>query len=247
MRFVVAGVVDGLLALSELGGANSSVEDQGSVMADCCAAQQRLRNDGQPTEEERVGGIQDDQVRALAALHEAQQKSTLGWATDESGITFAAADQLRRQDLVETADGDTLSRLASAQPGSALPQWAARLTRTGLDTLVYLPLRRAHGPATPPAVPRDGTREVILLPSEMDIVRLYVQVGDQLLQPPPSGLAEAVRTAQCPSGTTSRWALHVTAEEAEHIAYSVYLESIAHSARPHNRIAREYKLQHRPR
>ncbi|MEV4506016.1 hypothetical protein [Streptomyces klenkii] len=190
--------------------------------------------------------IQDDQVKDLAALHEAQQTSAFGWATDGCGVRFAAVDRLRQHELVETADGDTLSRLASAQTRSTPPQWAARLTREGRDTLAYLPVRRPQAPTTPTGSPRTGTREIALLPSEMDVLHLYLHIGDRLVKPPPPGLAEAVRTAQQTSGTQLRWVLHVTDEETDHIAYAMYLEGIAHSARPHNRLARDCDLRHRP-
>ncbi|MBP2400710.1 hypothetical protein [Streptomyces syringium] len=97
-----------------------------------------------------MGVLKNSEYTDLAALRDEQERRQHGWATDACGIDLKAVDRLQKDGLSEMADAHTLHQL---RPGP--PQWAARLTPEGHDTLVYLPARRSATPSPRPphAVP----------------------------------------------------------------------------------------------
>ncbi|MEU5428491.1 hypothetical protein AB0H73_23290 [Streptomyces olivoreticuli] len=184
-------------------------------------------------------GLKDSEYEALAAVRDGQHQHEHGWVTDDSHLTLSAVDRLRSMGLCELADHATLDTL---RPGP--PQWAARLTPEGHDTLVYVPERRNTRPA-PTANHSEGVREITLRPHAMGAVRLYLRLGDRLRQPPAPGLEEAVRAAQR-DDQGSIWHLHVTEAQAASIGYALWLEGHAHNVRSTNYLAREHNVLYEP-
>ncbi|MFI0912470.1 hypothetical protein [Streptomyces abikoensis] len=187
-----------------------------------------------------MGVLKDSEYSDLATLRDIQDENPHGWVTDTCGLATRTVHRLYATGLCELADDDTLGTL----PGP--PQWAARLTPEGHDTLVYIPERRATTrPPHPTTTHPDDAREVTLLPQAMDAVRLYLNLTGRLRQPPAPGLEEAVRTARRDE-QRSAWHLYVTDAQADSIAYALWLEARAHTIRPAHRFAREHHTMYKP-
>ncbi|MCC3771182.1 DUF6417 family protein [Streptomyces sp. UNOC14_S4] len=184
-------------------------------------------------------GLSDSEYESLAALRDGQHQYEHGWATYTSRLTLRAVDRLRSMGLCELADFATRETL---RPGP--PQWAARLTPEGHDTLVYVPERRDTRPV-PAANHPEGTREITLRPQAMDAVRLYLRLGPRLRQPPAPGLEAAVRAAQR-ADHGNIWHLHVTEAQAASIGYALWLETHAKTVRSAHYLAREHDVRYEP-
>ncbi|WP_372412571.1 DUF6417 family protein [Streptomyces luteireticuli] len=197
--------------------------------------------DQQRRKDTSVGVLKTSDYQALTAVRDGQHQHEHGWASADGRITLTAVERLRTMGLCEMAGFDTLDAL---RPGP--PQWAARLTPEGHDTLLYLPVRRTTARPSPPRTGHPGEAcEIGLRPQAMDAVLLYLSLGDRLRRPPAPGLEAAVRTAQrAEKGST--WCLRVTRAQADSIAYALWLEARAHSVGPANRLAREHDVQYEP-
>ncbi len=126
------------------------------------------------------------------------------------------------------------------------PQWAARLTPEGHDTLVHFPARQATSPSPRPAHETPETaREVELRPTAMEAVRLYLSLADDLRRRPVPGLADAVRAAQR-ADSGSGWRLYLTGPQMDSVAYALWLEARARSAGPTHRLAQKYLSKYEP-
>ncbi|WP_370422236.1 DUF6417 family protein [Streptomyces sp. QH1-20] len=188
-----------------------------------------------------MGVLKDPEYQDLAALRDGQDRQQHGWATDTCGIDPRIVDRLLKIGLCEMANADTLLQL---RPGP--PQWAARPTPEGHDTLGYLPARRFNAPSARSTHARpEATREVELRPKALEAVRLYLSLASDLRQPPAPGLADAVEAAQR-AASGSGWLLHLPEPQVGSVAYALWLEARAHSVGPANRLAREYDSQYKP-
>ncbi|MER6032191.1 DUF6417 family protein [Streptomyces sp. NPDC001851] len=179
-------------------------------------------------------------LEALRVLRDHQEAAQHGWVLlgtlrPEHHKGVEAAVGLGQAEL---ADREMRAEL-SAYEGRAV-RWAARLTGHGRDVLAYTeaspaPEHRLEGPAM-------GERLVELRRSEMDVLRLYVHLGERLHVPPAAGLADKVRTAR---QLGSLWALYLNEEQIASVAYAFYLRSMGGSVTEANRFARQYGVAYR--
>lgn len=141
----------------------------------------------------------------------------------------------------ELADRDTRAELSALH--SRPVRWAARLTPYGRDALLYarvLPL-----PVQDPDEPAPGEQYVHLRPAQMDALRRFVALSNELAVPPADGLAERVRAADF-SCTENRWRLCLTPQQITSVSYGLYLYRLTASEAEANRFARDYNVIYRP-
>ncbi|MFF3763580.1 DUF6417 family protein [Streptomyces sp. NPDC001922] len=186
-------------------------------------------------------GISDWQHTTLTQVRDGQAGTGHGWVTEKSGINRESVEALLRLGLCETADY-AVRAVMEPQP----VEWAARLTPDGHDVLLFATARRG-GP--PPhrtgSEPAPGRREVLLRPSEMTALRVFLHLAGRLRLDPAPGLADAVRDARFQSAE-NRWALHVTHAQMHSIARAFHLERLTGHATASNRFAREYGVRYPP-
>jgi hypothetical protein len=125
--------------------------------------------------------------------------------------------------------------------------WAVRLTPDGSDALVYRELRGVPADAPKRWLAKEADpeyRELELLPSEMLLVRDYVQLAGQLSGAGPSSdeaVVEAVWDEQ-----RRRWLLQVSEAEAREMGRVFFLEGLRGSVAPRNRVARQHGIRYTP-
>ncbi|MBW8798170.1 MAG: hypothetical protein JF597_32665 [Streptomyces sp.] len=78
--------------------------------------------------------------------------------------------------------------------------------------------------------------------SEVEVLRLYVHLGERLHVPPAAGLADRPRAAR---QLGSLWVLYLTAEQITSLARAFYLRAMGGSAAEPNRFARRYGVAYR--
>jgi hypothetical protein len=180
---------------------------------------------------------------ALRALSDREREARWGWVLsgDLPPHHQQAVEGAAGQGLAELADREMRAELSAYEGRPIL--WAARLSPSGHDVLVYTDASPA--PASPHDDPAEGETLVELRPSEMDALRVYVRIGAVLRVPPAEGLAERVRTAYF-DRPGNRWSLRLSAEQIESVAYAFYLRSMGGSVTEANRFAREYGVAFRP-
>ncbi|MEU5445443.1 DUF6417 family protein [Streptomyces griseofuscus] len=180
-------------------------------------------------------------VELLEMLRDVGQARGQAWVLfdDVSAGQQQAAEAAARRGLVEVADQEALVEL-SVHEGRTV-EWAARLTPEAHDALVYA---RTTAVPTPWAEPAEHERLVELRPSQMDALRRYLSLTQQLRVPPAAGLAERVRTAYS-DRAKSRWITCLTEEQATSAAYAFFLHSVHGSVAEANRFAREYGTVYR--
>jgi hypothetical protein len=182
-------------------------------------------------------------LEALRALREREREARWGWV-------LSGDLPPRHQQAVEAAAGRGLAELADREMRAELSAregrpilWAARLSPSGHDLLIYTDASPA--PAPPHDGPAEGETLVELRPSEMDALRVYVRIGALLRVPPAEGLAQRVHTAHF-DRPGNRWVLRLTAEQMESVAYAFYLRAMGGSVTEANRFARAYGVAFRP-
>ncbi|MGW7003936.1 hypothetical protein ACWGCW_14220 [Streptomyces sp. NPDC054933] len=159
------------------------------------------------------------------------------WWTAESEEPGAAWRRLAERGLVE---------LSAPVPGRG-DGWAVRLTVDGSDALVYRELRGVPAGAHKRWLAKQADpayRQLQLVPSEMDLVRGYVCIAEQLHGAVASlgdAAAEAVWDEE-----RRRWLVQVSEAEAREIGRVFFLEGLRGSVAPRNRVAREHGLRYTP-
>lgn len=184
----------------------------------------------------------EKRIAVLDMLHEHEQAAPRAWVLAESvPPSFPqSVESAVREGLAELADRDTRAELSVQL--SRLVRWAVRLTPHGRDVLAYA---HARPPAdSPEPQPGPGERLVELSPAQMDAVRIFVSLGDNLASPPAEGLADRVRAASF-SRTNNRWRLCLSDGQVASIAFGLYLHRLTRSEAEANRFARDYGITYR--
>ncbi|MFD5589332.1 DUF6417 family protein [Streptomyces sp. NPDC127063] len=188
-------------------------------------------------------GERQTRLEVLRYLREREERSAYGWALStevqprlQHSVQAAAA-----QGLAELADREMRAELSAHEGRPVL--WAARLSPQGHDVLAYLQASPAPAPRSAP--PEAGEQIVELRPSQMDALRVYVNLLPGLCVPPADGLVERVRTAHF-DRPNNRWRMALTHEQIETVAYAFYLRAHSGSAAEANQFTREYGITYRP-
>ncbi|MGW6269360.1 MULTISPECIES: DUF6417 family protein [unclassified Streptomyces] len=168
------------------------------------------------------------------------QRANDDWATAGPGLDERAMGPLVKLGLARMASREEQAEL-SAKAGYPVP-WAVRLTADGRDALLYAQVR-----ATPPRAeePVPGLQQVGLRRSELDALRRYTALAEQLHHGPAPGLRSAVEAARF-SAASNRWVIHVSGEQMHSVARAFFLERLSGSAAPANRFARVYGVHYTP-
>ncbi|WP_193433240.1 DUF6417 family protein [Streptomyces luteocolor] len=169
------------------------------------------------------------------------QGTATGWVTVGAGFDEHNTKPLVDQRLAQLATREDQAEL-SARAGRPV-LWAVRLTDDGWDALLYI---QAQPVPIPDEAAAPGLRKVALRRSEMEALRRYLALSGQLRQAPALGLQLAVEVARFDPGP-NRWIVHVDDEQAQSMARAFFMERVAGSAAPANRIAREYGVTYPPR
>ncbi|MFZ3573721.1 DUF6417 family protein [Streptomyces sp. BH097] len=173
--------------------------------------------------------------RIAAAQGEAE-----AWVTPSSGITQRSVDVLADRGLARMASDEKRNALSSLTGRRV--HWAAQLTDDGWDALLYAQARAA---TTAPEETPPELQELLLLPSEMAVLRRYLALGPRLRRGPAPGLEDVVESARFDQDA-NRWTVHVNLEQQESMARAFYLERLGGSAGPANRFARAYGTIYSP-
>lgn len=186
-------------------------------------------------------GEKMSRVELLEMLRDVGTARGQAWVLfdDVSAGQRQAAEAAARRGLVEVAGQEALEEL-SVHEGRTV-EWAARLTPEAHDALVYAQTTVVPNPWAEPA---QSERLVELRPSQMDVLRRYLSLTQQLRVPPAAGLAERVRTAYF-DRSRSRWIMCLSEEQATSAAYAFFLHSVHGSVAEANRFAREYGTVYR--
>jgi hypothetical protein len=178
-------------------------------------------------------------LELLGVLAKRQEAAEHGWALDMDGVPREGVLKAAASHLVELAERDERAEI-SARAGRPV-RWAARLTGQGRDLLLYA----RSQPGADPAPPGPEYRLFELLPSQMDVVRVFTGLADRLHVPPSPGLEERVREA-VPDRVSGQWRLYFTEEQMASVAYGLWLHKMAGSAAEANRFSRDYGIAHAP-
>ncbi|GHD52565.1 DUF6417 family protein [Streptomyces galbus] len=178
-------------------------------------------------------------LELLDVLEERQEASGHGWVLDLDGVPREGVLKAAASGLAELAERDDRAEL-SARVGRPV-RWAARLTDQGRDLLLYA----RSQPAAGPAAPGPEYRLVELMPSQMDVVRVFTGLADRLQVPPAPGLDARVYAA-VQDRVSGRWRLYLTEEQTASVAYGLWLHKMAGSAAEANRFSRDHGIAHIP-
>ncbi|MFI1376057.1 DUF6417 family protein [Streptomyces longwoodensis] len=176
-------------------------------------------------------------LELLVMVEERQESAEHGWVLDLDGVPREDVMKAAASCLVELAERDERAEL-SARVGRPV-RWAARLTRQGRDLLLYA----RSQPFADPAAPGPEYRLVELMPSQMDVVRLFTSLADRLQIQPQPDLEDRVRAA-VPDRVSGRWRLYLTEEQMASVAYGLWLHKMAGSAAEANRFSRDHGIAH---
>ncbi|MFD9566131.1 DUF6417 family protein [Streptomyces sp. NPDC059994] len=183
--------------------------------------------------------LRGEQWDVLRALEEAASGD--GWVTPGERVPVPVVRSLAGLGLCELAPAELLPTLGRGRQLA----WAARLTVDGHDALVYQAARAAEA-TRQVAAPQDPLlRAVAMRASDMDILRRYLALAPTLCRLPSKGLDEVVRAASW-DAAKSRFTVWVTDEQVQGIAHAFFLERMAASSAPANRLGREYGITCRP-
>jgi hypothetical protein len=159
-----------------------------------------------------VGAVkQAAALELLSVLAERQEAAEHGWVLDLDGVPREGVLKAVASGLVELAERDERAEL-SARVGRPV-RWAARLTGQGCDLLLYARSQNVAGPAAP----GPEHRLVELMPSQMDVLRVFTRLADRLQVPPAPDLDEQVRAA-VQDRVSGRWRLYLTEEQMTSVA-----------------------------
>ncbi|MFI1377690.1 DUF6417 family protein [Streptomyces longwoodensis] len=184
-------------------------------------------------------GKQTAVLELLGVLEERQGAAEYGWVLDLDGVPREGVLKAAASGLAELAGRDERAEL-SVRVGSPV-RWAARLSGQGRDLLLYARSQHAAGPAEP----GPEYRLVELMPSQMDVVRVFTGLADRLQVPPAPGLDERVRAA-VQDRVSGRWRVYLTEEQMAAVAYGLWLHKMAGSAAEANRFSRDHGIAHTP-
>jgi hypothetical protein len=178
-------------------------------------------------------------LEVLGVLEELQEAARHGWVLDMAGVPREGVLKAAASGLAELAERDERAEL-SARAGRPV-RWAARLTDQGRDLLLYA----RSQPAAGLAAPGPEYRLVELMPSQMDVVRVFTGLADRLQLAPAPGLDERVRAA-VQDRVSGRWRVSLTEEQMASVAYGLWLHKMADSAAEANRFSRDHGIAHPP-
>ncbi|MFJ4152776.1 DUF6417 family protein [Streptomyces galbus] len=178
-------------------------------------------------------------LELLGVLEERQTAAEHGWVLDMDRVPRECVLKAAASGLVELAGCDDRAEL-SARAGRPV-RWAARLTGRGRDLLLYA----RSQPAAGLAAPGPEYRLVELMPSQMDVVRVFTGLSDRLQVPPAPGLDARMRAA-VQDRVSGRWRVYLTEEQMASVAYGLWLHKMAGSAAEANRFSRDHGIAHIP-
>ncbi|MER6562118.1 DUF6417 family protein [Streptomyces sp. NPDC001027] len=181
-------------------------------------------------------------VTALEAVADRQRMAGHGWALDwDLRPVKQRVFNLAGRGLTELADREDRAAL-SAWEGRAV-RWAARLTASGHDLLLYRRFRPQSAAGAPGPGPGLDLERVELLPSQLTALRLFVALAGRLRVPAADGLAERVRDARRDTAV-NRHVLYLSPEQMASAAYAFWLHKMSGSALEANRFTRDYGISH---